>query len=384
MNKIFNITILLILCTQNTYSQTAFHNFGNAQIHDQGKIGFHTNLINDGVFNQNLGLAGFYNSDNQLTISGTRIPRFFDMDVAVDNDLILEINTEISNGLNYILGNIVTPRINPNISLDYVNNAFYVSEDDLRLTDGYASITGTDSFSFPIGQDEKLRPLSIPIQTNNTTFSAAYFNEDANFTSTFSNFDTDLTDGIIQNININEFWDFNGTTNTTVTLSWDIDSNVSEQTLNLNLLRVVGWSITNNRWEDLGNTNTTGTLTAGTITSFDFLPSDYEAITFGSFKNDLLEEDNIVVYDVMTPNGDNNNEVFTIEGIENIDNTLQIFNRWGVLVFKTTNYRNTWNGDSDGRVTVKEREKLPTGTYYYVLKLTKSGKQLAGPIYIKN
>ena len=40
-------------------AQTAFHNFGNVQIHDQGQIGFHIDLINDGDFDENLGLSKY-------------------------------------------------------------------------------------------------------------------------------------------------------------------------------------------------------------------------------------------------------------------------------------------------------------------------------------
>ena len=100
-------------------AQTAFHNYGNIQIHDQGEIGFHTDLINDGMFNQNLGLAGFYNIISSLSISGSQIPRFFDFEADVDDHLFLEINTEISNSLIYTNGEIFTPRNTPNISLDF-------------------------------------------------------------------------------------------------------------------------------------------------------------------------------------------------------------------------------------------------------------------------
>ena len=49
---------------------------------------------------------------------------------------------------------------------------------------------------------------------------------------------------------------------------------------------------------------------------------------------------------------------------------MKIFNRWGVLVFETKGYNNTDNyfdGFSKGRVTIKQQEVLPTGTYFYVM-----------------
>ena len=82
------------LCaTSFFYAQTALKNYGTMQIHEGGEIGFHTNLINDGTLNQNLGLAGFYNTVQSLSISGTNIPRFHNFEVAVDDHLLLNINT---------------------------------------------------------------------------------------------------------------------------------------------------------------------------------------------------------------------------------------------------------------------------------------------------
>ena len=86
-------------------------------------LGFHIDLKNNGVFNENLGLAGFYNTTNPLTISGTKIPRFYNVEIAVDDNLYLDINTEITNNLSFISGHIATPRNTKNISIDFLDNA---------------------------------------------------------------------------------------------------------------------------------------------------------------------------------------------------------------------------------------------------------------------
>jgi len=65
MNKIISLILVCFSITTIT-SQTAFHNFGNVQIHDEGQVGFHIDLINDGNFDDNLGIAGFYNQNNSL------------------------------------------------------------------------------------------------------------------------------------------------------------------------------------------------------------------------------------------------------------------------------------------------------------------------------
>ena len=81
------------------------------------------------------------------------------------------------------------------------------------------------------------------------------------------------------------------------------------------------------------------------------------------------------IYNGITPNGDNMNDFFWIKGIHDYpNNNVKIFNRWGILVYETDGYGqgdddsiNTFNGTSEGRVTVQEDKNLPTGTYFYIL-----------------
>uniref|UniRef100_UPI003CE84BEC T9SS type B sorting domain-containing protein n=1 Tax=Flavobacterium sp. DSR2-3-3 TaxID=2804632 RepID=UPI003CE84BEC len=82
----------------------------------------------------------------------------------------------------------------------------------------------------------------------------------------------------------------------------------------------------------------------------------------------------IKVHNAFSPNGDGINEVFVIDNIDDTacypENTVEIYNRWGVLVFETKNYNNQTNnfeGISRGRSTVNQSSGLPTGTYFYIL-----------------
>jgi gliding motility-associated-like protein len=100
-------------------------------------------------------------------------------------------------------------------------------------------------------------------------------------------------------------------------------------------------------------------------------------------------EADIEVFNVITPNGDGVHDVLRIENIENYpNNTVKIYNRWGVLVFSTRAYNssgNVFNGTSEGRVTVDQDSKLPAGTYFYIIDYeNESGtmQQLSGYIYI--
>ena len=82
----------------------------------------------------------------------------------------------------------------------------------------------------------------------------------------------------------------------------------------------------------------------------------------------------ITVYNAVSPNDDTSNDFFFIDGLECYpDNTVEIYNRWGILVYDETGYDNTlksFKGISEGRNTLNKNELLPDGTYFYILKYT--------------
>jgi gliding motility-associated-like protein len=83
----------------------------------------------------------------------------------------------------------------------------------------------------------------------------------------------------------------------------------------------------------------------------------------------------IVVHKALTPNYDDKNDYLHIDGVEDSvcypsGINIEIYNRWGVLVFETTKYNNESNrfdGFSKGRTTISKSDGLPTGTYFYIL-----------------
>ncbi|ANQ52077.1 T9SS type B sorting domain-containing protein [Flammeovirga sp. MY04] len=76
------------------------------------------------------------------------------------------------------------------------------------------------------------------------------------------------------------------------------------------------------------------------------------------------EEPNLSFYSGFSPNGDNINEAFVIEGVTNYQDTdLIIYNRWGQPVYNTSPYQNQWEGNNN------DGQPLPDGTYYYILKV---------------
>lgn len=99
--------------------------------------------------------------------------------------------------------------------------------------------------------------------------------------------------------------------------------------------------------------------------------------------------DVVEVFNVITPNGDGVHDVLQINGLENFpNNTIRIYNRWGVQVYATNGYNtqgNTFDGTSNGRVTVDVDNKLPVGTYFYILDFEDDSgvtQSLTGYIYL--
>lgn len=78
-------------------------------------------------------------------------------------------------------------------------------------------------------------------------------------------------------------------------------------------------------------------------------------------------------YNGFTPNGDGFNDVWLIDGINGIsDVEVEIFNRWGVLVWSSMQYDNTTNV---WRGTGLNGELLPDGTYFYVIRNNRAVKK---------
>ena len=84
----------------------------------------------------------------------------------------------------------------------------------------------------------------------------------------------------------------------------------------------------------------------------------------------------VEVRNAFSPNNDGVNDVFIIDNIDDdchAVNSIEIFNRWGVMVYDAKGYNNadvSFKGISEGRATVAKDSELPTGTYFYILVFT--------------
>tara|TARA_B100001758_G_scaffold105218_1_gene90109 strand:+ start:19737 stop:24971 length:5235 start_codon:yes stop_codon:yes gene_type:complete len=86
----------------------------------------------------------------------------------------------------------------------------------------------------------------------------------------------------------------------------------------------------------------------------------------------------VLPYEAITPNGDGMNDTWMLEGMELYpDALIQIFNRWGGLVYESvggTQYQ-PWDGTDQGK-------ELSVGTYYYIIELNTGDDAQTGTITI--
>ena len=127
---------------------------------------------------------------------------------------------------------------------------------------------------------------------------------------------------------------------------------------------IVRYEWTSNRIGKFGDTQLADNLCPGEVIRFDVEDSNGCA----AFAYDTVPtppDGCNIGRPVITPNDDNLNDFFIITCANNTENTVEIYNRWGQLVFEIKNYNDSnlttrWNG------TNKNNQPLPEGVYYFV------------------
>ncbi|MEO0310996.1 MAG: hypothetical protein RIQ89_653, partial [Bacteroidota bacterium] len=158
-----------------------------------------------------------------------------------------------------------------------------------------------------------------------------------------------------------------------------LDSLLCEQTVNLSAQLNSGesgsWSIATgtgvfsnatNPNATFSNYNVGQTMLVWTITDGTCFASDTTIVTLRELR-DCVPID-LELPTGFTPNGDGENDGFYIQGLERYpENTFQVFNRWGNLVYEVENYTNaSWLG------TNTDNAPLPDATYFVILKIKNS------------
>ncbi|WP_303311176.1 gliding motility-associated C-terminal domain-containing protein [Hymenobacter sp. BT730] len=117
------------------------------------------------------------------------------------------------------------------------------------------------------------------------------------------------------------------------------------------------------RWQDGTTGSTLLVSVAGTYTVTATSPS-------GCSGQDeiVVREANcpFIIPNIITPNGDNQNDTFVLKGLTSEQWQVEIYNRWGRRIYQAKNYDNQWGATGEAN-----------GVYYYLLTHI-SGKQYRG------
>jgi gliding motility-associated-like protein len=110
-------------------------------------------------------------------------------------------------------------------------------------------------------------------------------------------------------------------------------------------------------------------------------------ISMDTIMFELEDCETVKIPDAFSPNGDGVNDAFFITNLQHYpQNNIQIFNRWGALVYSSSPYKGDWDGTSQEAATIGSQ--LPVSTYYYVLSIgseyeEEPNKVFTGFVYLK-
>ena len=332
----------------NLYCYGDFNNDGTVDFFDQGFVGFL------GATAQQLtGSNGSFFYDLRFDNSSTAVPFQLATEINVDNEV--DFNSGIVDGESQ--GGLLTFGANA----DHINTT-----DDSHL-DGVVAKAGDNSFDFPIGDNGSYRQATISApDAVADLISAQYKNENSN-----TAYPHELKAGVVEQINDTEYWvveQLSGNSNIVLTLGWDATTSPGFITnADPTSLHIVRWDADLGFWVDEGGIPNATNQTVTTISNV----TGYGVFTLATVDTEEVLPGGLVSYNAISPNSNDENDVFRITGIERFpNNTVEIFNRWGVSVYKTRGYNNQDNafrGFSEGNLTVGGSDPLPTGTYFFVL-----------------
>lgn len=84
----------------------------------------------------------------------------------------------------------------------------------------------------------------------------------------------------------------------------------------------------------------------------------------------------ITIPNTFSPNGDGINDLWNIDALITYPQALvQVFDRYGQLVYQSTGYAKPWDGTSNGK-------PVPAGTYYYLIDLKNGRPRLTGWVLV--
>lgn len=341
--------------------------------YNNGQVYLYNDLTNRGVFNftekDNKGEVYFEAKEDGTKTKlsgGENLTQFMNVtfnaaDVDLKNEISIKGSTTFERGL-------VIVDENNSGAITFLEGAKIEKVRDESHVVGPAEREGENELTMPIGNGSYYRPITLGASKDSKdVFTAVYKYENPLVGRPH------LAKNEILTINDSEYWEVDNHSKTglvVVELSWN-DNTTSKSILDQmgEGVHIVRWDEKNKIWVDESGEINSVNKTISTVSE----TSAKGIFTFAIV--DASYNDEIKIYNAVSPNGDGNNDYFIIENINRYpNNTVQIVNRWGAKVYDSSNYdrngdgtENVFKGYSEGKGVIGNG-KLPTGTYFYILK----------------
>ena len=354
----------------------AFVNKSPGNVFNNGELHFYNDYSNNGLFtystNSVTGYVVFEGkgaSVQQLT--GDKPSRFYDVlfnkpgasnAFNVTHEVLVAHQSDFTNG-------VVLVDKSQGGAFVFLKGSGHINTADKSHVEGEVTKEGNNNFTYPIGKSGYYRFASISaVESEAGSYLGEYFLRNSSLDHPHAH-----RTGVIEKINDKEYWSITRGPSTEgsviLTLSWDERTTPADMYSNQGKdLHIVRWDAKQSLWVDEGGIVD---YAARTVTS-PVKVDDLGIFTLGRVKSGLINDGDIVIYNGVSPDGDGKNDYFIIDNIQQFpNNTVTIFNRWGREVWTTQNYDssgNVFKGYAQGVKTFKNGEKLPTGTYYYILE----------------
>ncbi|MDR6967334.1 gliding motility-associated-like protein [Flavobacterium arsenatis] len=357
-----------ILSTVSDFDNTPTGDFVN-----DGEFYVYANFNNDGLVTYT---PGPIMSDGYTRFQGTNVQKISGsmpselMDVLFYNQSVqpaFELSGAISVAGNSEFNQGIVNNDDFGGTISFEQEGTHTSTWNGSHVDGEVIKNGSTDFQYPIGDKNLYRYARISAPTDvASTFTGKYFFENSNPLYPHSSKQPE-----IELINNQEYWTLTkegGTSDILLTLSWDELATTPANVIASpeSDIHIVRWDEALNMWVDEGGIADVNNKTVTTSVEV----TGYGVFTLARVKT--LDTPCVKIYNAVTPKtADGLNDYFFIECINNYpNNTVEVYNRWGVKVFDTKNYDsngNVFNGYSNGRTTIDGSKTLPTGTYFYIL-----------------
>lgn len=350
-----------------------FINRESGDYKNDGEVRLKADFENWGVagYNQKGGLTRFEGNDIQ-EISGDAPAIYFD--VLFDNSsrpvpLHLSGVMSIDGGVSFHEG-IIDNEHFPGL-FEMNEEAYHFNTSDKSHVMGPVHRLGNDEFVYPVGKNGYYRPAILTSITNpEAYFEGEFFLENSDGPERPHS----LTSEEILRIDNQQYWIIDEISEEVpermlLSLTYS-DKSTPEfimDAVEKENITIVRWDEDAQMWIDQGGT--VDFENEMVTTQVDGLG----VFTFAIVDGEELFACKVTVYNAVTPDGDGINDYFRIEGDGDCAYPfrVKIFNRWGVKVFESANYGlggDVFDGYSQGRATINSDERLPAGTYFYILE----------------